>query len=190
MVDTGAFPQTCLLCSLETSTTRACPSAVFQSTCPTRHCWTSTRSCMLTSPPTSLKYATQTNHPDTNKCIFIFSDFDSLSGPPADSENSVSVWGRAPSPLRGTTLRQDSQTIPDQNTLHEFSFSVQGEENVEAQPVFALCLQAELVPATVQDYREKLLHLRKLRHDLVLRSLPQGPHTTFQQVLCYNQPFN
>ncbi|XP_056878552.1 small subunit processome component 20 homolog [Takifugu flavidus] len=58
----------------------------------------------------------------------------------------------------------------------------EGEENVEAQPVFALCLQAELVPATVQDYREKLLHLRKLRHDLVQRSLPQGPHTTFQQV--------
>lgn len=67
----------------------------------------------------------------------------------------------------------------------EVSFSVQGEENVEAQPVFALCLQAELVPATVQDYREKLLHLRKLRHDLVQRSLPQGPRSTFQQVLCY-----
>lgn len=66
-----------------------------------------------------------------------------------------------------------------------FSFSVQGEESAEAQPVFALCLQAELVPATVQDYREKLLHLRKLRHDLVQRSLPQGPRTTFQQVLCY-----
>lgn len=60
--------------------------------------------------------------------------------------------------------------------------SVQGEENVEVQPVFAVCLQAELVPASVQDYREKLLHLRKLRHDLVQRSLPQGPAATFQQV--------
>lgn len=60
--------------------------------------------------------------------------------------------------------------------------SVQGEENVEAQPVFAVCLQAELVPASVQDYREKLLHLRKLRHDLVQRSLPQGPVGTFEQV--------
>lgn len=59
---------------------------------------------------------------------------------------------------------------------------VQGEENVEVQPVFAVCLQAELVPASVQDYREKLLHLRKLRHDLVQRSLPQGPAGTFQQV--------
>lgn len=61
-------------------------------------------------------------------------------------------------------------------------FSAQGEESVEALPVFALCLHAELVPATVQDYREKLLHLRKLRHDLVQRSLPQGPPTAFQQV--------
>ncbi len=60
--------------------------------------------------------------------------------------------------------------------------SVQGEENVEVQPVFAVCLQAELVPASVQDYREKLLHLRKLRHDLVQPSLPQGPPATFQQV--------
>ncbi|XP_029350573.1 small subunit processome component 20 homolog isoform X2 [Echeneis naucrates] len=58
----------------------------------------------------------------------------------------------------------------------------EGEENVEVQPVFAFCLQAELVPASVQDYREKLLHLRKLRHDLVQRSLPQGPAGTFQQV--------
>lgn len=48
--------------------------------------------------------------------------------------------------------------------------------------MFAFCLQAELVPASVQDYREKLLHLRKLRHDLVRRSLPQGPDGTFQQV--------
>ncbi|XP_026217757.1 small subunit processome component 20 homolog isoform X2 [Anabas testudineus] len=58
----------------------------------------------------------------------------------------------------------------------------EGEEYVEVQPVFAVCLQAELVPASVQDYREKLLHLRKLRHDLVQRSLPQGPPSTFQQV--------
>lgn len=53
---------------------------------------------------------------------------------------------------------------------------------MEVQPVFAVCLQAELVPASVQDYREKLLHLRKLRHDLVQPSLPQGPPGTFQQV--------
>ncbi|XP_034530006.1 small subunit processome component 20 homolog [Notolabrus celidotus] len=58
----------------------------------------------------------------------------------------------------------------------------EGEENLEVQPVFAVCLQAELVPASVQDYREKLLHLRKLRHDLVQRSLPLGPAATFQQV--------
>uniref|UniRef100_A0A8C7G581 UTP20 small subunit processome component n=1 Tax=Oncorhynchus kisutch TaxID=8019 RepID=A0A8C7G581_ONCKI len=56
------------------------------------------------------------------------------------------------------------------------------EDSVEVQPVFAVCFQAELVPASVQDYREKLLHLRKLRHDLVERSLPQGTQGTFQQV--------
>ncbi|XP_036373482.1 small subunit processome component 20 homolog [Megalops cyprinoides] len=53
------------------------------------------------------------------------------------------------------------------------------EEAVETQTVFRLCLQAELVPATLHDYREKLLHLRKLRHDLVQPALPTGP---FQQV--------
>lgn len=53
---------------------------------------------------------------------------------------------------------------------------------MEVQPVFAVCLQAELVPASVQDYRDKLLHLRKLRYDLVQRSLPQGPQGSFQQV--------
>ncbi|KAM6984775.1 small subunit processome component 20 homolog [Aplochiton taeniatus] len=58
----------------------------------------------------------------------------------------------------------------------------EGEESAEVQPVFAVCLQAELVPASIQDYREKLLHLRKLRHDLVQRCLPMGPHGTFQQV--------
>lgn len=55
------------------------------------------------------------------------------------------------------------------------SFLLQGEESSNAQTVFAVCLQAEQVPATVQDYREKLLHLRKLRHDLVQPCLPKGP---------------
>ncbi|XP_076861032.1 LOW QUALITY PROTEIN: small subunit processome component 20 homolog [Brachyhypopomus gauderio] len=55
----------------------------------------------------------------------------------------------------------------------------EGEEDSGAQSVFAVCLQAEQVPATVQDYREKLLHLRKLRHDLVQPCLPRGP---FHQV--------
>ncbi|XP_056281018.1 small subunit processome component 20 homolog isoform X2 [Pseudoliparis swirei] len=64
----------------------------------------------------------------------------------------------------------------------ELQPQAEGEESMEVQPVFALCLQAELVPASVQDYRDKLLHLRKLRYDLVQRSLPQGPPGTFQQV--------
>ncbi|XP_073694690.1 small subunit processome component 20 homolog [Garra rufa] len=50
----------------------------------------------------------------------------------------------------------------------------EGEESSDVQTVFAVCLQAEQVPATVQDYREKLLHLRKLRHDLVQPCLPKG----------------
>ncbi|XP_051974584.1 small subunit processome component 20 homolog [Xyrauchen texanus] len=51
----------------------------------------------------------------------------------------------------------------------------EGEESSNSQTVFAICLQAEQIPATVQDYREKLLHLRKLRNDLVQPCLPQGP---------------
>ncbi|XP_055506481.1 small subunit processome component 20 homolog [Leucoraja erinacea] len=42
--------------------------------------------------------------------------------------------------------------------------------------VFASLLQAELVPATVYDYREKLLHLSRLRHDLVQLCIPEGPY--------------
>ncbi|KAM6961562.1 LOW QUALITY PROTEIN: small subunit processome component 20 homolog [Tautogolabrus adspersus] len=80
------------------------------------------------------------------------------------------------SKIRLLTLRILSQFEAELPPLAE------GEENVEVQPVFAVCLQAELVPASVQDYREKLLHLRKLRQDLVQRSLPQGPADTFQQV--------
>ncbi|XP_078273235.1 small subunit processome component 20 homolog isoform X2 [Rhinoraja longicauda] len=49
-----------------------------------------------------------------------------------------------------------------------------GEE--DHQSVFASLLQAELVPATVHDYREKLLHLSRLRHDLVQRCIPEGPY--------------
>lgn len=45
----------------------------------------------------------------------------------------------------------------------------------ERQSVFAILRQAELVPATVNDYREKLLHLRKLRHDVVQSVVPDGP---------------
>ncbi|OWK16752.1 hypothetical protein Celaphus_00011785 [Cervus elaphus hippelaphus] len=45
----------------------------------------------------------------------------------------------------------------------------------ERQSVFAILRQAELVPATVNDYREKLLHLRKLRHDVVQSAVPDGP---------------
>ncbi|TKC38178.1 hypothetical protein EI555_014739, partial [Monodon monoceros] len=52
---------------------------------------------------------------------------------------------------------------------------MEGDELSERQPVFAILRQAELVPATVNDYREKLLHLRKLRHDVVQTAVPDGP---------------
>lgn len=51
---------------------------------------------------------------------------------------------------------------------------VQGDGTGECQPVFSILLQAELVPATVNDYREKLLHLRKLRCDIVQPTIPSG----------------
>ncbi|XP_053097705.1 small subunit processome component 20 homolog [Pangasianodon hypophthalmus] len=57
----------------------------------------------------------------------------------------------------------------------ELPQTAEGEDSSSTQTVFASCLQAEQVPATVQDYREKLLHLRKLRHDLVQPCLPKGP---------------
>uniref|UniRef100_H0V054 UTP20 small subunit processome component n=1 Tax=Cavia porcellus TaxID=10141 RepID=H0V054_CAVPO len=46
---------------------------------------------------------------------------------------------------------------------------------LERPSAFAILRQAELVPATVSDYREKLLHLRKLRHDVVRTAVPEGP---------------
>ncbi|KAJ8006735.1 hypothetical protein DPEC_G00110300 [Dallia pectoralis] len=58
----------------------------------------------------------------------------------------------------------------------------EGEDSVEVQSVFAVCCHAELVPASLPNYREKLLHLRKLRHDLVQKSLPLGLPGTFEQI--------
>lgn len=52
---------------------------------------------------------------------------------------------------------------------------VQDDGLSEHQSVFTILRQAELVPATVNDYREKLLHLRKLRHDVVQSVVPDGP---------------
>ncbi|XP_023672630.2 small subunit processome component 20 homolog isoform X2 [Paramormyrops kingsleyae] len=77
------------------------------------------------------------------------------------------------SKIRLLTLRVFSHFVA------ELPKRTEAEEALETQTVFAVCLLAELVPATVQDYREKLLHLRKLRHDLVQPTLPLG---TFQEV--------
>uniref|UniRef100_A0A663MTT8 UTP20 small subunit processome component n=1 Tax=Athene cunicularia TaxID=194338 RepID=A0A663MTT8_ATHCN len=59
---------------------------------------------------------------------------------------------------------------------------IEGDGTGELQPLFAILLQAELVPATVNDYREKLLHLRKLRCDIVLSAIPSG---SLQEVSSY-----
>ncbi|XP_039210035.1 small subunit processome component 20 homolog [Crotalus tigris] len=40
--------------------------------------------------------------------------------------------------------------------------------------LFGMLLQAELVPANINDYREKLLYLSKLRYDLVCSMIPKG----------------
>ncbi|XP_068133070.1 small subunit processome component 20 homolog [Hyperolius riggenbachi] len=45
--------------------------------------------------------------------------------------------------------------------------SLEEAKEEQSPSVFSILLQSELVPATVHEYREKLLHLRKLRHDLV-----------------------
>ncbi|EHB06649.1 Small subunit processome component 20-like protein [Heterocephalus glaber] len=50
------------------------------------------------------------------------------------------------------------------------------EDALSGRPsAFAVLRQAELVPTTVSDYREKLLHLSKLRHDMVHTAVPDGP---------------
>ncbi|XP_033739688.1 small subunit processome component 20 homolog isoform X2 [Pecten maximus] len=43
--------------------------------------------------------------------------------------------------------------------------------------VFQTCLNAELVPLTVQDYRQRLLYLQRLDYSNVQNSIPQGPFT-------------
>ncbi|XP_061420704.1 small subunit processome component 20 homolog [Lethenteron reissneri] len=53
------------------------------------------------------------------------------------------------------------------------------EEASKQTSVFEICLRAELVEPTLPEYREKLLHMRKLRYDLLSDCVPEGP---YQQV--------
>ncbi|XP_053937766.1 small subunit processome component 20 homolog [Cuculus canorus] len=52
------------------------------------------------------------------------------------------------------------------------STEVEDDDTEELLPLFTILLQAELVPATVNDYRDKLVHLRKLRYDIVQSVIP------------------
>ncbi|XP_076304449.1 small subunit processome component 20 homolog isoform X2 [Tachypleus tridentatus] len=49
------------------------------------------------------------------------------------------------------------------------------DKNLKQTSVFRICLEAEKIPLTVQDYREKLKHLQKLEYRLVQKNLPIGP---------------
>ncbi|XP_064627386.1 small subunit processome component 20 homolog [Lineus longissimus] len=49
------------------------------------------------------------------------------------------------------------------------------DQNMEQVCVFTICLEAEKVPLSVQNYREKLIYLRKLEHGSVQNNLPMEP---------------
>lgn len=54
--------------------------------------------------------------------------------------------------------------------------SIEGFE-ADRDSVFQTCLNAELVPLSVQDYRQRLLYLQRLDYSNVQNALPQGPFT-------------
>ncbi|XP_050392090.2 small subunit processome component 20 homolog [Patella vulgata] len=49
------------------------------------------------------------------------------------------------------------------------------EEEIEQMSVLEICLSAERTPASVQKYRERIVHLQKLDYNLVHNFLPIGP---------------
>ena len=59
-------------------------------------------------------------------------------------------------------------------------------QDVEQVGVFKICLNAELIPAEVHTYRDKLVHLRRLDHGTVQNQLPVGEQ--FQQVSVHVKP--
>ncbi|XP_034333284.2 small subunit processome component 20 homolog [Magallana gigas] len=63
--------------------------------------------------------------------------------------------------------------------LSQFSFRLPAQEDGDPNrlDVFRICLEAELVPLNVQDFRRKLLFLQKLQFDIVQKSIPVGPFT-------------
>ncbi|XP_060633217.2 small subunit processome component 20 homolog [Anolis sagrei] len=86
-------------------------------------------------------------------------------------ENLIELFSKLRDNISASVSRVRLLTI---RILNHFD-DVEDGGTEELQSVFAILLQAELVPASVNDYREKLLHLRKLRHDVVKSLIPEGP---------------
>uniref|UniRef100_A0A8C8SVZ5 UTP20 small subunit processome component n=1 Tax=Pelusios castaneus TaxID=367368 RepID=A0A8C8SVZ5_9SAUR len=95
---------------------------------------------------------------------------------PLSHENLVDLFDKLKTNLSSSISKVRLLTI---RILNHFETPLptltKGDGTGEIQSVFAILLQAELVPASVNDYREKLLHLRKLRHDVVQSVVPDGP---------------
>ncbi|XP_023930047.1 small subunit processome component 20 homolog [Lingula anatina] len=66
------------------------------------------------------------------------------------------------------------------------------DENTVQTSIFSICLAAEMIPITVQDYREKLMHLRKLDFEVVEHNIPVGPFkevNAFYLVFCVKNEY-
>ncbi|XP_067415819.1 small subunit processome component 20 homolog [Emydura macquarii macquarii] len=95
---------------------------------------------------------------------------------PLSHDNLVDLFDKLKSNIASSISKVRLLTIRILNHFEiQLPTSTKDDGTGELQSVFAILLQAELVPASVNDYREKLLHLRKLRHDVVQSAVLDGP---------------
>ncbi|CAM4466104.1 unnamed protein product [Lepidochelys olivacea] len=95
---------------------------------------------------------------------------------PLSHENLMDLFDKLKTNISSSISKVRLLTIRILNHFEaQLPTSTKDDGTGEVQSVFAILLQAELVPASVNDYREKLLHLRKLRHDMVQSAVPDGP---------------
>nr|XP_048691400.1 small subunit processome component 20 homolog isoform X3 [Caretta caretta] len=95
---------------------------------------------------------------------------------PLSHENLMDLFDKLKTNISSSISKVRLLTIRILNHFEaQLPTSTKDDATGELQSVFAILLQAELVPASVNDYREKLLHLRKLRHDVVQSAVPDGP---------------